>query len=180
VAKRPEYGRIAENTAQALVAFVVGAERVAVHQQHGLAVEIDDAAILEQYGAGFGAESASDEKVPIAVHHEQRDAGVGQGAQRQNDFTGRRIGVVVTEPGFEQVTEDVQRVSPARIVCKKLEELPRNRWIGRIEMKIRYEQYLRRAQPVHRRSRVPAMARDGKATVTVTASTSAGRNGAIR
>ena len=48
VPEDPPHDRIAHDPTQPLIAHVVGAEHVAVHQQHALAVELDDRAVGEQ------------------------------------------------------------------------------------------------------------------------------------
>ncbi len=60
--------RIAQRAAQAHVARVVGAEQVAVREQHGAAVEIDALVVAEQPAAGRGAEPRPDQEVAVAVH----------------------------------------------------------------------------------------------------------------
>ena len=67
--------RVAHDAAQALVGVIVGAQRVAVHQQDALAVQIDDRAVVEQLDAGLAAEALADQEIAVAVDEEARHAG---------------------------------------------------------------------------------------------------------
>ena len=62
--------RIAHDAAQALVGMIVGAQRVAVHEQYALAVQVDHGAVGEQRRAGLAAEALADQEVAVAVHDE--------------------------------------------------------------------------------------------------------------
>src|SRR5690606_24906492 len=65
---------IAQHRAKLEVTNVVGAEQVAVRQQHALAVELDRLVVPEQAAAGRERETAADQEIVIAVHDGALDA----------------------------------------------------------------------------------------------------------
>ena len=87
--------RIAQDAPQTLVTRVGRAEHVAVHQQHVLAVQVDDRAVVEQRAAALRRKAPADEKVAIAVDEVHRHAAVGEATQRRDDRAPGRFGVVV-------------------------------------------------------------------------------------
>ena len=88
-----------------------------MHQQHALAVELDDRAVAKQPAAGVAAEAVAQHEVAVAVHHEARHTGGGEVAQCRDDLALRRVGVVVADPDFEQVAQDVERARDARLAA---------------------------------------------------------------
>ena len=148
----PQHDRVAHDPPQALVAHIIGAQQVAVHQQHLLAVEVDDGPVFDQPAAGVAAETVSKHEVAIAVHRETRHSGSGELPQCGHDDALGRVRVVIADPGFEEVAEDVERAGAARLVPEKREELRGDVGPGRVQVQIRNEE---RAQW---RRRVPAVA----------------------
>jgi len=122
-AENPLHEWISHDAAQALVAHIVRAEDVAVHEQHGFAVEIDRRTVLQQATAGIAAEVRADEKVAVAVHEVARYAGGGKPAQGGLYRGIGRFRIIVSEPDLEQVAEDVQRLGPAGLTLQEIDEL---------------------------------------------------------
>ena len=69
---------IADLGADLLVFHVVGAQQIAVHQQHRLAVQLDHGGIRQQAHACFGGVVPAEHEVAVAVHEEHRHAAGGQ------------------------------------------------------------------------------------------------------
>ena len=121
-----------------------------MHQQDALAVQVHDRAVVEQRAAGLGGESATDQEVAIAVNEKARHASVRQAAQRGHDVACGGGGVVVAQPGFEQVAEDVERTGlPRRLPFQESMELPRDRRHRRVQVQVRDQQRLRTGRDVH-------------------------------
>ena len=133
--------RCAHLGAEALVGVVVGAGRVAVHEQGGGAVQVDRRRVGEDARTGSRREALAEQEIAVAVHY--RDGRCGRAsAQRFDHLRIERIGqVVVARPVFEQVAEDVKGLSAAGRSGEKRDALlddPRPR--GR-EMQIGDEQH---------------------------------------
>ena len=63
--------------------------------------------------AGAG-EALAEQKIAVAVDEVAGHAGLLQRFQRRGDLRVQRLGIVVADPGFKQVAEDVQRVGVNR------------------------------------------------------------------
>jgi len=99
--KSPLPVRIPHRGAQPLIGPVVGAKRVAVHDQHGLAIQGHDDGVGQELSARSFAKRPSQQKIPIAVHDEARHS---LGSQRSNGIQGLGLaGIrgVVSDPRFE-------------------------------------------------------------------------------
>ena len=96
---------------------------VAVHQQDALAVQVDDGAVREQAHAGLAAEALADQEIAVAVDEIASACRRSSARAGPHDATLVRVGVVVADPGFEQIAEDVQRLAPARFALEEVEEL---------------------------------------------------------
>ena len=107
--KQPLHQWIADDPSQALIRVVVGAEHVAVHQQHPVSLDLDDGPVVQQLHAGRGREPRADQEVPVAMDEPARYARIRQLTQRGGNPTLVGIRVVVADPDLEQVPEDVQR-----------------------------------------------------------------------
>lgn len=101
--RRPHLG------AKALVVGIIGAERVAVRQQRRLTVDIADDRVGKQGATGSRSESIANEKVTVAGHEPEFDAGIRQLAQCRDDAGIERIGkIVIACPVVEQVAKNRQ------------------------------------------------------------------------
>ncbi|CAH0164890.1 hypothetical protein SRABI89_00863 [Pseudomonas koreensis] len=118
--------RVAQVAAQLHVANVAGAQAVAVHQQHWLAVELHDTRILQQGAAGLFAEGLAEHEIAIAVHQEYGRAAVAQIAQGLADGTLKGRHGVVANPRLEEVAEDVQRTRRAGASGEQIQKRPGN------------------------------------------------------
>jgi len=137
--EHPSHGGIAHDAAQPLVVAVVGAEHVAVHQQHPLAVKLDDGAVVDQRAARVAAEALAEHEIAIAVHDEAGHTGLRERTQRGRDVALGRVRVVVADPDLEEVAQDVQGLRLARLVLQEGEKLGRDGGPGGIEMQVRDE-----------------------------------------
>ncbi len=103
--------------------MVVGAQGVAMRQQHALGVELGHDRIGEETGARAVTEIAADQEVPVAVHDEAGNSAAGQCAQARTHLLLARIRIVIADPGFEQVAEDIERLRPGRLRAQESQEL---------------------------------------------------------
>ena len=101
--------RVSHRRAQTLVGAIVGAQRVAVHDQHRFAVKSDDQGVGQQLRAARAAELRRQQEIPVAVHDEAGHAARGERAQTRDSRGLCLIRRVVPHPGLEQIPEDVQR-----------------------------------------------------------------------
>jgi hypothetical protein len=106
-----------------LVLEVVGAKRVAVHEQRPLAADVGERRLGEELRARGGAEALAHQEVAVAVHHVEPRAGLRQSVEERGDHgVERLVDVVVADPVFEEIAEDVQGIGPVRLVFQELEE----------------------------------------------------------
>src|SRR3546814_1704731 len=66
----------------------------------------------------------AEQEITIAMHEGHRHAAVGQGLQPLGHEGAGFRGIVVADPGFEQVAEDVQRLCAARLAVEEVAEQP--------------------------------------------------------
>ncbi|MCY1178052.1 hypothetical protein D9M73_183870 [compost metagenome] len=118
--------RVAQVATQLHVGFVAGAEAVAVHQQHGFAIELHDSRILEQGAAGLFAERLAQHEVAIAVHQKNRRAAVAQLAQGLADGTLERRHGIVANPRLEKVAQNVESTRRAGASGEQIQKRPGN------------------------------------------------------
>jgi hypothetical protein len=74
------------------------------------------------------------------MHHIAGHAAIAQAAQRRADAVAIRLVIVVANPGFEQVAEDVERFGRDRPSGNKIDELRAGRRLAGIQMQIGDEQ----------------------------------------
>lgn len=115
--------RIAHRAPQTLVRMIVDAERVTVHQQHAPAVEVDHCAIVQQLCARVPAEAPPDQKVAIAMEQVAGHTACRQRPQGGDDESLVGIGVVIADPGLEQIAQDVQCTRATGLLAQKAQEL---------------------------------------------------------
>ncbi len=97
----------AQQAARRLVVVVVGAQQVAVREQGGDAVEVDDGLLRQQGQAGLRGEALADQEVAVAALKSDGHAAARQLPQGVPYRRRRGVVVVVADPGVEQVAEDV-------------------------------------------------------------------------
>ena len=105
--------RVVHFTAELLIGLIVGAQGVAVQDQDPAAVQLQHFLFRQQLHAGAG-EALAEQKIAVAVDEVAGHAGLLQRFQRRGDLRVQRLGIVVADPGFKQVAEDVQRVGVNR------------------------------------------------------------------
>lgn len=103
--------------------MIVGTQRVAVKEQHAPAMDIDHCSVVDEVCAAVSAEARTQQEVAIAVHHVARNACSGELPERAQYPTLVGIRIVVANPGFEEISEDVQRARLARLAREEIQEL---------------------------------------------------------
>jgi hypothetical protein len=103
--------------AKRLVAGIVGAERVAVHDQHLAAIEVEHLFFRQQRHAAFTGVALAEQEITVAVNEVAGDAGINQRLNGGGHFVVQRVGIVVANPGFKQVAQDVQRIGAFRFTA---------------------------------------------------------------
>ena len=134
----PQAGIVHEGT-QPLVGAVVDAQAVAVRQQHARAGDRHERRVIEQPGAGFGAEALADHEVAIAAHDADLGPGGGDRGDCRDDLAMRGLRIVVADPGFEQVAEQEQRACAPHGTGEKPPEAIGNVRRRRVEVQVRGE-----------------------------------------
>ncbi len=93
------------------VTRIVGTERIAVHDQQPMAVERQHLLFRQQRHAASLREASANQEVAIAMDKVNRNR---QGAQGAGNLLMQRIGIVVANPGFKQIAENIERVAVGR------------------------------------------------------------------
>ena len=115
---------MANAAAEILVGRVVGAQGVAVHQQRRHPIQVDPGGVGEQRHAGPRGVAFGQHEVAVAVHEIHRRARSDQRREPLRRVACDRFVVVVADPGFEQVAEDVERVRPGHLVLQEAKKTP--------------------------------------------------------
>jgi hypothetical protein len=85
-----------------------------------------DVGIGQQPGAGRGGKAIAQQEIAIAVHDADAQPGIAGGTQRGDDLGVERVAaVVVADPGFEEVAENIEFLGLAGAAGKKPEEQTR-------------------------------------------------------
>ena len=141
VAQDKQRNRVAQPAAQLHIADVLGAQAVAVHQQHALAIQFDHAGIGQQGAAGFTAEGLAEEKVAIAMHQVDARAALAELAQGLGNRTLKGGDGIVADPHFKEVAEDIQRLGLNRAGFQKMQKRPADVRALLFKMQIGDQQY---------------------------------------
>ena len=132
--------RVAGLRAELLVGHVVGAQQVAVLQQHRATVQVDHAGVGQDAEAGTARVVVADQEVAVAADEVHRHAGIGHGMQRDGHRIGGRGGRVIADPGFEQIAQDVQGLGLHRFIAQEGQEQVGDGWTTRVQVQIGDEQ----------------------------------------
>ncbi len=132
--------RVTHDAAQFLIRMIVGAQSIAVRQEHTLAVEFGDDWIRKQPRAGAVAKLAADKKIAVAVQDEARDAVLRKLTQAGANTLLVRVGVVVADPRLEQISEDVHSFGAGPVATQKFQELLYGLRRAAIQMNVRDEE----------------------------------------
>jgi len=103
--------RMAQPALGALVRQVVLAQLVAVQQQRVDAAERAAQPAGDDHGAARRGVVAAEQEVAIAVHEVKHGAGVSQRCEGLRDLGVQGTGVVIANPGFEQIAQYIQGIS---------------------------------------------------------------------
>jgi hypothetical protein len=128
--------RVTHHPAEPLVVDIVGAQQIAVHDQHATTVHLGHRVLVHQRRAGVGAEAVAEHEVAVPVHHRYRHAGVDDAADRRLQLGAERGRIVIAQPHLEQVAEDVQRVRLAGVAGHEGEELAADVGAARLQMQV--------------------------------------------
>src|SRR5439155_18149045 len=115
--------------AVALVLDVVGAKLVAMQEQRPSSTQLDDVLLRQQARAGGLLETLAQQEVAIAVRKVDRNAAIGERANRRGNCLCERIGeLIVAEPPIEEITENVDsRCLLRRTACERVKRRERGR-----------------------------------------------------
>ena len=102
--------RVSRHFANFLVFDVIGAIGVSMAQQYGCAVNIENVWVWQNFGAGLCSKIVADHKITITVHEVNRYILIDHLANCLLDRGVVFIGIVIADPRFKQITEDVQSV----------------------------------------------------------------------
>jgi hypothetical protein len=103
--------------AKRLIAGIVRAERIAVHNQQPAAIEVEHLFFRQQRHAAFAGVALAEQKITVAVNEIAGDTGINQRLNGGGDFTMQRVRIIVANPGFKQVAQDVQRIGAFRFTA---------------------------------------------------------------
>ena len=110
---RCQLGR-ARLPAPGLIVQVVGAERVAVHEQRAHSRDLHHGRVRQQPCGACSAKARADEEIPVAVHERNRHAAARQRGEPLGDPARQRVAgpgveLIVADPVLEQVAQHVER-----------------------------------------------------------------------
>ena len=103
-------------------------------QQDPLPIQGGNGRIHEQLDSGSSLESLTVQKVSITAHEVDGHAARGKRAQRVADLATHRIGVVIADPGLEQIAEDMQGRRTASLALEETQKRLDGRRRARVEM----------------------------------------------
>ena len=92
------------------IALVIGAQRVAMHNQDVTAIEVQSLFFGEQDHPALTGEALADEKIAVAVNEVAGHAGVDDGFDCRSDLLMQRVGIVIADPRLKQIAKDIQGV----------------------------------------------------------------------
>ncbi len=102
-----------------LVARVVGAQGIAVHNQHPATVEVEYHLFRQQRHAALASEALAQQEITVAVNKVAGDAAVAQRSEGGRDLLMQGIGIVVANPGFKEIAQNIERVGVTRRTGQK-------------------------------------------------------------
>ncbi len=118
-------------------------------QKHGLAIQIHDCRVVQDFDAGLCREVFAYREVSVAVHEVHRYASVGEFAQSGLHRGVVGIGIVVTQPNLKKITQNVECFRTTGFRFQKAEELLTDLGLAGLEMQVGNKQ----RRHISRRSR---------------------------
>lgn len=106
-------------------------------------VEVDRRRLIQHVHPAACAEILAEQKVAVAVQERQIGTVSGKLAQAVGDVELEAPGGIITDPGFEQITQDVDGLGFARRTGQEAPEPVADVGTLRTQMEVRYEQRLR-------------------------------------
>lgn len=120
-----------------LVIPVVGAQRVAVHQQGALLEQLQYKGFFQEPRVTRGGKVSSEQEVPVSVHEIQRRPPPAEICQRVDHRGVEGVNfVVIACPVLKQVPENVQGLCLARRPDEEVEKYTIDLWPPRAQMQI--------------------------------------------
>jgi len=115
-------GSMAREFAEALVSHVRRAQHIAVRQQQCAGAQLHTHRVGQQMAAAAALEARAQQEIAIAaLDVAGRQPRVCK--QRIADGGARRLVIVIADPGFEQIPQDVKRLRALRRALQKFDEL---------------------------------------------------------
>ena len=96
--------------AKRLITGIVGAQRVAMHNQDASSVEIQHLLFRQQLHTAFAGEATAKQEIAVAVNEIAGDAGLHERAQGGSYLTVQRFRVVIANPGLKEIAQNVKGV----------------------------------------------------------------------
>nr|DAI86976.1 MAG TPA: hypothetical protein [Caudoviricetes sp.] len=122
--------------AKRLIACVIGTQGVAVQDQQPFTVQLKHLFFRQQRHAAFTRKALTEQKITIAVNEINRDAGISQRFQGGGDLAMQRVGIVIADPGFKQIAQNVQRIGFLRRTGQKTQKTGGDRRFFCLQMEI--------------------------------------------
>ncbi|MNH10795.1 hypothetical protein D3C79_702850 [compost metagenome] len=110
------------DAAKLLVVDILGAEQIAVAEQHPLAVELDDAGIAEQGHARPPGKLPAEQKVAVAVDEVDGHPLLAQREEGIRHLAVERVGIVVANPEFEQIPQHIERIGAGSVLLQEVHQ----------------------------------------------------------
>ena len=92
------------------IALVIGAQRVAMHDQDFTAIEVQSLFFGEQDHPALAGKALADEKIAVAMDEVARHAGVDDGFDCRGNLLVQRVRIVIADPCLKQIAKDIQSV----------------------------------------------------------------------
>ncbi|MNT51611.1 hypothetical protein D3C72_1885840 [compost metagenome] len=114
----------------------MGAEHIAVAQQHPLAIEFDDAGIAEQGHARPPGKLLAQHEVAVAVDEIDGHPLLAQGQEGGGHLLMERREIIVANPEFEQIPQHIEGIGAGGVVRQKADQRGRHVGAGGTEVNV--------------------------------------------
>ena len=85
-----------------------------MHQQGGLAVEINHCGFGKQADSGAVGKALAEQKIAVAMNKEQLNAPLLAGFEGSGDFAGAAIGCIVAHPHIKEVAQYIKVIASVK------------------------------------------------------------------
>lgn len=128
--------RITDLLTEFLVRVIIGAQRIAVGDQGPATIQVDGLVFPKHLHATLAGILRAEQEVSIAVEEVDRDTGLRQLTESVRDGSAQRSDMIIADPCFEQITQNVQGVRISGSLVQKIEEKPRDLRPFLVEMEV--------------------------------------------